>query len=152
MCAIKSHSDEINKGVNVNKSIKSIMIDNPVSAHKDNTLEKLKKIMDDCLFSHIPIVNNENQLIGIVSKIDMLKAFWETASPTKENTQKFFDIKVSKIMCKDVIRLKESSDIKQAIDVLMDKSFHSLPIVDYNNKLVGIITTNDLLLELRNYL
>ena len=55
------------------------------------------------------------------------------------------------MMQSNVVSVKNNATINQAIDILMDRNFHSLPVVNDHGQLVGMITTNDLLLELRNF-
>jgi CBS domain-containing protein len=133
--------------------ISKVMSTDVISAKKNTPLGKLKSMMEELFVSHIPIIDDTNSLIGIVSKIDILKVFWETASNPKIDGEKapITSLQADDIMQNDVLRLKENTNILQAIDVLMDKSFHSLPIVNDNNKLIGILTSNDLLLELRKH-
>jgi CBS domain-containing protein len=54
---------------------------------------------------------------------------------------------IDQVMAKNLISVKSSTLIKEVAEILSKKEFHALPIVD-DNKLVGIVTTTDLI----NYL
>lgn len=135
----------------MDKLIQEIMSSDVISANQQTTLGKLKLLMEECLFSHIPIVGDNNKLIGIVSKIDMLKAFWQKADDKENSSKQLATIQAKDMMQSNVVSVKNNATINQAIDILMDRNFHSLPVVNDHGQLVGMITTNDLLLELRNF-
>ena len=54
---------------------------------------------------------------------------------------------IEQVMAKNLISVKSSATIKEVSEILAKKEFHALPVID-DNKLVGIVTTTDLI----NYL
>jgi CBS domain-containing protein len=51
---------------------------------------------------------------------------------------------IKQVMKKHIVTVSTSNSIKEVAEILASKEFHALPVVD-NNKLVGIVTTTDLI-------
>jgi len=95
----------------MDKLIQEIMSSDVISANQQTTLGKLKLLMEECLFSHIPIVDDNNKLIGIVSKIDMLKAFWQKADDKENSIKQLTTIQAEDIMQSTVVSVKNNATI-----------------------------------------
>lgn len=134
-------------------SLVDIVSEDVVSAKVDESLEKLKSMMDDFLISHIPIVSDDNLLMGIVSRTDLRQAYWENvrSNDDEQGRQSFLKLTAQDIMHKQVVSLKYSATIIDAIDLLSEQPFHSLPVVSEGGYLKGMITCNDLLAVLRKF-
>jgi CBS domain-containing protein len=55
------------------------------------------------------------------------------------------DVKVSEIMRREVVRVHPESPVTEVVQLLLDKDFTAVPVVDDENKLVGMVSDNDLL-------
>ena len=60
-------------------------------------------------------------------------------------------MKVKDCMTKEVVTVKRSTNLSQLIEVFRKCSFHTLPVVEANNKIVGIVTFEDLLKVFQPY-
>lgn len=87
---------------------------------------------------HVPVVDND-KLVGIVSSSDMLRTCLRelTASST-------LDITVRDIMMENPVVLESSASLRDAAKKLSEGGYHSLPVVDPDQTLVGIVTSVDL--------
>ena len=114
-----------------NVSLNDIISEDVVSAKVDESLEKLKSMMDDFLISHIPIVSDDNLLMRIVSRTDLRQAHWENvrSNDDEQGRQSFLKLTAQDIMHKQVVSLEYSATIIDAIDLLSEQPFHSLPVV-----------------------
>jgi len=91
---------------------------------------------------HIPITNEENHVIGIVSDRDI-----RDASPSifeKDSDQVELQKEIQSIMSYPVITVHPLDFIEEIARIFYDEEFASLPVVN-NNKLVGMITERDML-------
>ena len=60
-------------------------------------------------------------------------------------------LKVKDCMTKEVVTVKRSTNLSQLIDVFRKHSFHTLPVVEADNKIVGVVTFEDLLKVFQPY-
>lgn len=98
---------------------------------------------------HIPVVKNDT-VLGMLSLTDLLRiSFADVAEEEEEyvETVVYNMFTIEQVMTKNLISVSSTSTIKKVAEVLSKKEFHALPVID-NNKLVGIVTTTDLI----NYL
>jgi acetoin utilization protein AcuB len=84
---------------------------------------------------HILILGEDGKLIGIVSDRDILRAGREAANSTP----------VGRIMRRDVTTVRATTPAIEAIELLLAGRFHALPVVDGDDRPVGIVTTTDIL-------
>lgn len=115
----------------VKKSESGIIID-PISVKADQTLSEAKSIMDDYKISGVPVVDDNNTLIGILTNRDMRF--------TKDYT-KTVEQKMTKM---PLITGVEGTTLEGAADVMHQNKIEKLPIVDSNNQLKGLITIKDI--------
>lgn len=94
---------------------------------------------------HIPIVNNKNQVIGIVSDRDV-----RDASPSIFDTNSnssLYNKEIQTIMSSPVITIHPLDFIEEIAYIFYEEEFASLPVVS-NGKLIGIVTEKDMLYTL----
>jgi len=96
---------------------------------------------------HAPVVNAEGRIIGIVSDRDLLKALIIENGRVVNRTEGV----ISDIMEREVITSGRFTDIRRIAKVMFDEHIGSMPILDDNRKLEGIITRSDILHALVNY-
>ncbi|ATA89471.1 CBS domain-containing protein [Capnocytophaga stomatis] len=97
---------------------------------------------------HIPVVESD-RIIGIVSYSDLLRiSFADMTDNEDEVTSVVYDMyTIPQIMAKTPLTVNSDATIKEVAEILSKQSFHSIPVLE-NDKLVGIVTTTDLI----NYL
>jgi IMP dehydrogenase len=116
------------------KRSESGMILDPVILHETAVIEDALKIMGENKIGGIPVVDKNNKLLGIVTNRD-LRFEKNMKRPVKE---------VMTPSAK-VITAPQGITLKKAEEVLQDHKIEKLPIVDKNNKLVGLITYKDII-------
>ncbi|MEG0761999.1 IMP dehydrogenase [Chryseobacterium sp.] len=118
--------------VNRVKRSENGMISDPVTLSKDHTLAEAKETMAKYKISGLPVVDAENTLIGIITNRDV-------------KYQENLDLKVEEIMTKNnLITSDKNTNLEKAKEILLKSRVEKLPIVDENNKLVGLITIKDI--------
>jgi IMP dehydrogenase len=120
------------------KRSESGMIMEPVTLGEDAVLREAVHLMRDHKIGGIPVVNEENQLVGIITNRDL-------------RFEKDLDKKVSDVMTREnLITAELGTNLKGAQEILEKYKIEKLPIVDGNNKLVGLITFKDIQ-KVKNY-
>jgi IMP dehydrogenase len=109
------------------------MIIDPVTLHEDALVGDALQIMKEFGIGGIPVTNNKNKLVGIITNRD-LRFEKEVAKP------------ISKVMTrKNLITTSEFVDFSDAEMILQEHKIEKLPVVDKDYHLVGLITYRDIL-------
>lgn len=108
------------------------MISNPVSILRDKTVGHALAMMAEYKIGGIPVVDTENRLVGIVTNRDLR---------FQRDTNKLID----DVMTKErLITTRQSTDLESAADILQQYKIEKLPVVDADNRLVGLVTYKDI--------
>jgi len=132
--SIERQAEQVRK---VKRSESGMIID-PITLLVDATIGDALKLMKDNKIGGIPIVDNNNKLVGILTNRDLR---FETDKKRK----------VKEVMTKEnLIIAPEGTDLKKAEKILRQYKIEKLPVVSRQGKLIGLITYRDIL-QLRNY-
>ncbi|MBN1467245.1 MAG: IMP dehydrogenase [Fusobacteriaceae bacterium] len=114
------------------KRNESGMITNPITLKKDSILADAEHIMGTYKVSGLPVVDENNTLVGIITNRDL-------------KYRKDMSVKVIDIMTKEnLITGHVGVTLDEAKDILLENRIEKLPIVDDNYKLQGLITIKDI--------
>ena len=113
------------------KKSESGMIIDPITIRKEQTLQDAEDIMASYKISGIPVVDDDNNLLGIITNRDMRF--------TKDFTKKIED----KMTNMPLITSKVGTTLDAAADIMHANKIEKLPIIE-NNKLMGLITIKDI--------
>jgi len=114
------------------KRSESGMIVDPVTLPPTATVKDARALMKKHKIGGIPIVEQNDKLIGIVTNRDL-------------RFEHYVDKLLSSIMTKEnLITAEEGTNLEEAEEILQQYKVEKLPIVDKNNKLVGLITFKDI--------
>ena len=114
----------------------------------DEPLSRMDAIFTMENFHHLIVVDKEGDLKGIVSQDDCKYALEQIASNSSEagNSKQGLDHwPVERIMTQHLTCLHVGDDVAKAAAYFLKNEFHALPILDDNEKIVGIVTSHDLL-------
>jgi len=121
-----------------------------ITITEDTYVLDAEKIMDSHKIGRLPIVDN-GRLVGIVTKDDVLKA--SPSSATSYNQRQLFylmsKLTVKEIMKKKVITVTPDTTIEKAVNIAQKHRIGSLPVVE-DDRVVGILTTNDVFYKILN--
>jgi CBS domain-containing protein len=129
--------------------ISEIMTSNVITLNKSDDLETAERLFKSWKIRHIPVVNGK-EIIGMLSYTDLLRISFADATDENDydvDTIVYNMFSIEQVMAKSLISVPSTKTIKEVAQILAKKEFHALPVVD-NNELVGIVTTTDLI----NYL
>ncbi len=113
-----------------------------ITAKANEPLMVVRKIFEANKFHHIPIIGNNGELLGIISREDYYKVAYVLSIEGMK--QKFQTLEAQDIMTKYPLHLDPEDTIGLAADIFLANKFHALPIVE-DGRLVGIVTSHDLL-------
>lgn len=116
-----------------NYLVKDVMSKNFATIHKNASVYEAAKMIMDASFSHLPVVTGDNKLVGIVTAWDISKA---VAKDT-------FDL-VENIMTKKVATATDHEQITIAARRLEQYKVSAMPVVDDQNNVIGIITSDNI--------
>jgi len=103
----------------------------PVVIENDISLSDVAKLMTKHSINSL-IIEKDDKIRGIVTHHDLVKYFGES--------KKVFDI-----MTKNVITLREDDKIQRAVDIIKENEIGIFPVVDSDDKIVGVLDSRDLL-------
>jgi acetoin utilization protein AcuB len=121
---------------------------NPVTISPDASFFEARSLIHDKGIRHLPVVDKENRLVGIVTESDIRQAGPSDVAmlSVKELTHLLGTLKVSEFMIpkEKVVTITPDTLIEEAIELMHDNKIGCLPVVD-KGKLYGIFTETDAL-------
>ena len=105
-----------------------------ITINQKDSIQKASSAMSEKNIGCLPVVDNNGQLVGIISERDIArKTSKSDFSP---------NIEIENIMTKNVVTCDSNASAFDLLEVMSDKKIRHIPIVD-NNKLLGIISIGD---------
>jgi CBS domain-containing protein len=128
--------------------VKERMTKNPQSVKPDDGLKEAIAKMERGHFRHLPVVEDDGKLVGMLTDRDIRLIRPSLAFVNKEDAMvQLWSIAVQQAAVFDPISVKPDVTLKQAGELLLRWHVGGLPVVDDEERLVGIITYTDLLRE-----
>ena len=122
---------QVNEVLKVKRS-GSIIIENPYTINSELTIKDAFSIMNEKQVSGLLVTDSNSKIIGILTERDVL---FESSHSSKL---------VKELMTKDVVTAKLGVDLEQVKEILKHNRIEKLPIVDDNNYVKGLITSQDI--------
>ncbi len=115
---------------------------------------KIHHTAQDCIrqfhahqFRHLPVIDQDNKLVGIVSDRDFLIA---GKNEDTMRARSFNNTAVELIMSKKVLTATEDTEIRILASVMCENRIGAMPIVDKNHQVIGMVTRSDIMRVLIN--
>ncbi len=116
-----------------NFMIKSIMNKKVATATPDNLLRDVVSLMDKKNYKEIPVIDNHNKVLGVISYFDVL------------NLIRFRgDSKVSNFMSPASV-VSENNSVEDLLDLMLNSGLTGVPVVDKNENIIGFVSDYDLI-------
>jgi len=120
------------KQVQIVKRAENGMIYDPICIRIGSTVRQCVKLMAEYHIGGIPVVDDKNFLIGIVTNRDL-------------RFERDMNKLVDEVMTKDgLVTAKQTTDLEKAADILQKYKIEKLPVVDNDGKLIGLVTYKDI--------
>jgi CBS domain-containing protein len=129
-------------------SLSEVMTKFPLTVQAEDPVIEVQDIFEEYSIHHIPVLSEDKQVVGIVSKTDIDQLSWGIslfANPNREsyNEALMHTRRVKDIMTKNVYTLDVDDSIEDAYSVFRSEDFRAIPVLE-NGDLVGIVTPIDL--------
>ena len=134
--------------------VKDLMRTNVVTLHSSDALGIAEDIMNMGRIRHLPVVDADNRVVGIVTQRDLYKASISSVlgfAQAKEH-EWLAKVRVRDVMTKEVTAIAPEAGVVEAVDKLVTAKFGCLPVVDEHGTLVGLLTETDCLRCFRDLL
>ena len=145
--------------------VKDFMIQNVVSIMPGATVKDLLKLLIKHRIGGVPVVDNQNKLVGMISDGDVIRylapkegsvrdlvygVFIEEEETEQDVLKEKINTDISNILetsmryKKEVYTVKEEDKFEKAMHILSKHHFKKLPVIDCENKVIGIISRGDI--------
>lgn len=143
----------------------NIMTKNVVTISPGAEIEQAARLLLEHKFSGLPVVDEENRVVGIISEGDLVIREQEVKAPAfsevlggvifLESQKRFFEelkktiaLTVDQLMSRKVFTVDEEATLEQIAKLMSKHEVNRVPVVDADNKLVGIVTRQDIIRQL----
>lgn len=124
--------------------VSQIMTSEVYKVNLSDSLYKVKEMLEHKHVRHLPVVSNKS-LVGIISLTDILRLSFGSNfgdNQVEADSAVFDMLTIDQIMKSNPRTVTSSQPIKEVAEILSKEEFHALPVVD-DDELVGIVTTTD---------
>ncbi len=138
--------------------VSDVMVFDISAVFEDETVERVIDMMSKQFVTGIPVVDEDMKVVGFITDNDIMKAsipsyfallqsasFLPDTNQFVKNMARIREHKVSEYMSKPPIVIKEDAPLIHAADLMMRHNIKTIPVVDNDGRLVGIITKIDVL-------
>jgi len=135
--------------------VEDVMTKDVLSIKKFETIVRVANILSEKNISGLPVVDNDNKVVGIITQADILSIVGVSKDHTLKDLMKYMlgeklperkmgDI-VGDIMTTPVATIRPDANIAAAVQQMEEKKIRRLCVVDDKNRLIGLITRADIL-------
>ena len=124
--------------------VRDLMTEDVVAVLPDDSLTTIRDLMAERDVRHMPVVDRDRELVGLVTKRDLLR----NALIEQQDVPEFVeDVILEKIRARDLMNtaveaIEPDVDIREAAQVMFENKYGCLPVVE-GQRLVGILTEAD---------
>lgn len=118
--------------------VKELMTSDVVSVYKNDRLSDAARVMWECDCGAVPVLDpNNNRLIGMITDRDICMAVW-----TKGRLPSA--IHVSEVTSRERYACNQDDSIASAVELMRSRQIRRIPVLDQQDKLVGILSLADI--------
>ncbi len=131
----------------ITSTVRIIMSAKVVCATSANTLSQVIQLFTEFPMRHLPVVDSNEKLIGIISSNDIPKLLVQQRFKGKAIDLAQLDqvVKITELMTPNPKTVKIDDAISLAAATLREREFQALPVVNDDNEVVGIVSIKDVL-------
>lgn len=126
------------------RTVEDLMTSRVFSLHPADSIAKARLIMDEQDVRHVPIVDAEQNLIGLVSERDLLRHALEDQIdlPLQLLDDLLHKTRAEDIMTREVVSIEAEAPLSEAATTMLEGKYGCLPVLD-GTRLIGILTESD---------
>ena len=119
--------------------VRDCMTSDPITIRPGSDPIAALNVLKSCGFRHLPVLDNDGRLVGIVDRTDLESFLSQAGSPGVQKRQH----RVEQLMIRQVVTVAADCPLEEAASLMVKHKIGSLPVVD-GEKVVGIITETDI--------
>ena len=146
----------------MSKTVADLMTREPLTARESMSVKEAIKIIADRRISGLPVVDENNKLVGVISETDLMwqetgvtppayimlldsVIYLENPSRYERDLHKALGQTVGEVMSADPVTIAPDKPVREAAQLMHERSIHRLPVLDANGKVIGILTRGDII-------
>ncbi len=147
--------------------VKEVMTTNVITVSTGDSVETCAKLLQEYNISGLPVLDESGRVAGMVTEGDLIRrasrvkvpGYLEIlggliylGSPKKfvEELQRAMSLEAGQLMSKNVFFISPEDTLEKAATMMVEKSISRLPVIDGQQKLVGIVSRRDIMSSLYN--
>ena len=129
-----------------NEPVHKIMATDPITVHEQQKLSDVHHLIVERKIHHVPVVSGR-KLIGLISATDLLRVSWgDVNRQDPRQVDALLDtLTIRDVMQEDIVTLRRHDTVRRAAELLSQGQYHSLPVLDDDDELVGMVTSTDII-------
>jgi CBS domain-containing protein len=142
--------------------VRDIMTAEVIAVHRNDSVNDIAKLMDERGVTGIPVVDEANHVIGIVTELDMIVRNTRLEMPAfiqildlariplerpghyRDRLRHMLGTQAADIMTEQVITISPDAEVQDLAELMVKQRFNPVPVVE-NSVLVGIVSRADLI-------
>ncbi|MFN8545830.1 MAG: CBS domain-containing protein [Candidatus Binatia bacterium] len=129
-------------------TVADVMTPRPTTIRPDTTIEEVDRVLADQDFNGLPVVDADGTLVGMVTKLDLLKAFAFTPEHVVPPYDEIVARPAATVLTADPVTVTPDLPLTRVLQRMLETRHRSFPVVD-GRRLVGMIAREDLMRALR---
>jgi CBS domain-containing protein len=129
-------------------SIREVMTHDPVTARPYQPVLEAVALMTEHGFKHVPITDDGGRLVGIISDRDVRTAIGDPAEALGRDLTEIEEMPISTVMTSPAESVREEAPLVEVAHQLAHESIGALPVVDEQERVVGIVSYVDVVRKL----
>lgn len=122
------------------RDLKSVMTANPQCVTEQDSLKDVARLMLDCDCGALPVVGENERLIGMITDRDIVVRVIAEGRDCSQAT-------VKDAMTTEIHSVRENDSLESVFRVMREKKVRRVPVIDANERVVGIVAQADLALD-----
>lgn len=137
--------------MNNKETISTLMTESVVTTTENSNIYDVINLIQKNHIRHVPVINEEQKVVGIISSTDLNRLTFGNLFEGQDTSDEpiLNMLTISQVMTSHPKTVNASDTIKEVAEVFSTADYHSMPVIE-NDKIVGIITTTDLIKHLLN--
>ncbi|MBS4534818.1 CBS domain-containing protein [Clostridium sp. D2Q-14] len=144
---------------------RDIMTKEVITVSEEENIENATKLLIKNKISGVPVVNEDNKVVGIVTETDLIFKDKDISIPSyvpllggfilldsvkkfENELKKVAAYKVKDLMSTPAIKVEEDDEVRKVVNLMLDKRINRVPVIDEEGKIKGIIARSDILTHL----
>jgi CBS domain-containing membrane protein len=129
-----------------NVPIHEIMTADPIAVHEKQKLSDVHRLIVERKIHHVPVVSGR-RIVGLISATDLLRVSWgDVNQQDPRQVDVLLDtLAIRDVMQEDIVTMRRNETVRRAAELLAQGEYHSLPVLDEDDQLVGMVTSTDVI-------